>query len=325
MSNEGATGVEGGGGDRGGALPIPHHAHRPSPQLADALVERAPDIHTAGRGDSAALGRRQLLETILFGRYALSEKVRARTAAAGVDPAVPLLVAVAAGAETSPANQADEGAVTVLAETLADALRPHAPNPFVVQRDREVVAVIPLPPSLLPLRRSLEDRAHRLLESGIRAGVGISGPCAGLIEVPMGYLEAIRVLRWAASRGGVASAAEISLFDYVLSQTGSAARRIVPTSAHALLEEDGHWEGALLETLTAYLDNDMSVERAAVALAVHPNTVYYRLGRITGVTGVPSRKLWALVDLLAGVRLLRDGREPHARAAHEAPILPSSE
>ena len=41
----------------------------------------------------------------------------------------------------------------------------------------------------------------------------------------------------------------------------------------------------LLETLTAYLDCGRSLEATAKSLFVHPNTVRYRLKRITDVIG----------------------------------------
>ncbi|CAM5589077.1 hypothetical protein SALBM217S_09303 [Streptomyces griseoloalbus] len=48
------------------------------------------------------------------------------------------------------------------------------------------------------------------------------------------------------------------------------------------LEEAG---AALLETLSVYLEQASSLEGAARMLFVHPNTVRYRLRRVTDVTG----------------------------------------
>jgi len=42
---------------------------------------------------------------------------------------------------------------------------------------------------------------------------------------------------------------------------------------------------ALLETLTTYLEQGSSLEAAARMLFVHPNTVRYRLRRVTELTG----------------------------------------
>ena len=40
-----------------------------------------------------------------------------------------------------------------------------------------------------------------------------------------------------------------------------------------------------METLRAYLDSDLDVARTADALYVHPNTVRYRLRRVSELTG----------------------------------------
>jgi len=42
---------------------------------------------------------------------------------------------------------------------------------------------------------------------------------------------------------------------------------------------------ALLDTLTAYLEQGSSLEATARMLFVHPNTVRYRLRRVTDLTG----------------------------------------
>ncbi len=101
-----------------------------------------------------------------------------------------------------------------------------------------------------------------------------------------------------------------------------------PVSAHDLLPEralsgDGHARralarelydpllaagGGLLETLVTFLDHGSSVEAAARALYVHPNTVRYRLRRIHEVSGyspTDPRDAYALRLALTLGRLLR--------------------
>ena len=66
------------------------------------------------------------------------------------------------------------------------------------------------------------------------------------------------------------------------------------TGARTRLIEQGYLSladgaGDLLATLTSYLDASGSIEGAARALFVHPNTVRYRLRRVSEVTGfVPT-------------------------------------
>jgi len=75
--------------------------------------------------------------------------------------------------------------------------------------------------------------------------------------------------------------------------------------------------GALLETLEAYLGTGRSLEAAARSLYVHPNTVRYRLRRVTDVTGwdpLDARDCYVLQVALALGRLDR-------AAAHAASVL----
>lgn len=61
-----------------------------------------------------------------------------------------------------------------------------------------------------------------------------------------------------------------------------AARGLLVEEIYRPLEEAG---SALLETLSVYLEQASSLEGAARMLFVHPNTVRYRLRRVTDVTG----------------------------------------
>jgi DNA-binding PucR family transcriptional regulator len=76
--------------------------------------------------------------------------------------------------------------------------------------------------------------------------------------------------------------------------------RVLVTSAYQPLLAGG---AALLDTLTAYLEQGSSLEATARMLFVHPNTVRYRLRRVTELTGyTPSDgrdgfTLWAAIIL----------------------------
>jgi carbohydrate diacid regulator len=67
------------------------------------------------------------------------------------------------------------------------------------------------------------------------------------------------------------------------------------------LTENGN--GALMETLRAYLDSDLDIARTAETLYVHPNTVRYRLRRIADLTGLDTQRFSGLVELLTIARL----------------------
>ena len=60
------------------------------------------------------------------------------------------------------------------------------------------------------------------------------------------------------------------------------ARRALARELYDPLRQSG---GGLLETLTVFLDQGLSVEAAARSLFVHANTVRYRLGRVSEQVG----------------------------------------
>ena len=82
------------------------------------------------------------------------------------------------------------------------------------------------------------------------------------------------------------------------------ARRILVDRIHRPLAGAGH--APLLRTATTYLECGGSLEATARVLFVHPNTVRYRLGRISDVTGydlTTPREAWAVRIALALGRL----------------------
>ncbi len=81
------------------------------------------------------------------------------------------------------------------------------------------------------------------------------------------------------------------------------ARRTLVAQAYAPLAAS---QGSLLETLSAYLGTGRSLEAAARTLYVHPNTVRYRLRRVSDVTGwdpLDARESYVLQTALALGRL----------------------
>jgi PucR-like helix-turn-helix protein/diguanylate cyclase with GGDEF domain len=88
------------------------------------------------------------------------------------------------------------------------------------------------------------------------------------------------------------------------------ARRTLVSQAYAPLAAS---QGSLLETLSAYLGTGRSLEAAARTLYVHPNTVRYRLRRVSDVTGwdpLDARESYVLQMALALGRLDAAGAAP---------------
>ncbi len=97
-------------------------------------------------------------------------------------------------------------------------------------------------------------------------------------------------------------AADDLLPERVLTGDTSARRTLVDQAYRPLLASTG----SLLETLSAYLGSGRSLEAAARTLYVHPNTVRYRLRKVSEVTGwdpLDPRESYVLQTALALGRL----------------------
>jgi DNA-binding PucR family transcriptional regulator len=186
-------------------------------------------------------------------------------------------------------------------------IRVDAERPFVVARHDEVIAILPVyvrrgPAELrMALERAVEGlgRTH---DVHLRAGVSSVG--SGLSAIARCYGEALRALRHTSDGSAVVALQDVALLDYLASEADDTARRLAPAGAHRLLEADRQFAGALAETLHAYAGCDLNVARAAKRLAVHPNTVHYRLRRIGDLTGRDPRRFGDLAELLTALRLL---------------------
>ena len=53
-----------------------------------------------------------------------------------------------------------------------------------------------------------------------------------------------------------------------------------------------------------FVEADLSVAATANALSLHPNSLRYRLGRITELTGRDPRKITDLLELIAATQVL---------------------
>jgi DNA-binding PucR family transcriptional regulator len=95
----------------------------------------------------------------------------------------------------------------------------------------------------------------------------------------------------------------------VLAGDGPARRALVDRIYRPLVEAGG----ALLDTATAYVESGSALESTARTLFVHPNTVRYRLRRITEITGYDAtepREGFVLRTALALGRLAATPQRP---------------
>ncbi|SFQ64583.1 Sugar diacid utilization regulator [Amycolatopsis arida] len=145
---------------------------------------------------------------------------------------------------------------------------------------------------LLPSPRSLDDRwpdVRALVEraasaAGAELTAGVAGGAPG--EVPASVARAREVLDVARRTGRPPGAYRLAdvLLDYQLSRGTPA------TPALAALLDPLAINADLLPTLELHLANELNRRRTARMLHIHPNTLDYRLRRVTALTGLdPGR------------------------------------
>lgn len=96
-------------------------------------------------------------------------------------------------------------------------------------------------------------------------------------------------------------------------------RALGPLESYAERRSSG-----LVETLEAFLDADLDRRAAAERLHVHPNTLDYRLRRISELTGLDLAKVDDLVLFALATRTRATAARPPARAGAEAANLSST-
>lgn len=269
-------------------------------RAALAAAAEAYSMLQRDHGADEARSRRDLLEDLLESRFPPRPAAARLMARLGFGADAAYEVAVVACAEhTADVDEHLWFAADSLERSLA-----HRTSSLVVVRHEELVVVASgAEPSILAT--VVGDVVLGVERArGIRMLAGIGTRCGGIEQVRTGFDEAKDALTIA--RGGpapVVSLAGTRVFDYIVSRADGTARRLVPAGVGKLLAEDEKMDGVLVRTLVAYVDADLHVGHAAEALVVHPNTVHYRLRRISEITGCGTRCIRDLVELIVGLRL----------------------
>jgi hypothetical protein len=85
-----------------------------------------------------------------------------------------------------------------------------------------------------------------------------------------------------------------------------------------LVEHDAQASGALLQTLTAFVDCEAQIRATAAQLGVHENTVRYRLKRISEISTIDPFRLDSLFSVGTALQVRR-----LSGAKIQAPSLPA--
>ena len=262
------------------------------------LTEQERLVRASGRE------RRDVLDLLLSGGMT-AEEAEDRALSVGLASGVSrfAVVVVRALAET-PQN---DGAAGHVSDGLArEFFVLESLKPFVVDRFDEIVAIVPLSRASAsdlaePVERVLTS-LNRTTAQALRAGIGLE--FASLIDTRLGYLEATRAIDLLPEHAVSLALSDVPLMDYLPSFGDKTAHRLVPVRLAKAIADDRRQGGLLIETLMQYEAACLSVSETAAALHVHPNTVYYRLARLSELTGVDVRNFTQLVQLLLAVKLL---------------------
>lgn len=248
-----------------------------SAALAEGYVERQ-------RGMLVQLDRdrRDLLETLLRGTVDRQPDELQRASHFALVPGGDFLVVVMTCLSATAQNGTPTGEVL---SSAAEALRHHlsmgVAQPFVVVRHGEVVSIAPVARARPAAIARLVRLAHaELAQRGQRCAVGTSTLCAGLGEVARGYQEARYAVESVTPEAGVRVLLDLRVSDYLVERADGTALRMIPPAARRFFESPAAGDQILVDTLRAYAAADLSVRLAADRLAVHPNTVSYRLHKL---------------------------------------------
>ncbi|WP_447002988.1 PucR family transcriptional regulator [Saccharothrix isguenensis] len=214
---------------------------------------------------------------------------RARVAAVGWDPDVPLRVLAASVSAGRP-----EQAVALVEEVLAAV----TPTFLVAAVGAEVYALVPSGSWTEGVRSAL-----RTLEPGLRSTrvlVGISSPVghAGLRGAADEASHARRLGERRAGRTCVVAGEEIALHQLLLAGVPEELRRSLRRRLLGpVLDYDAEHGSDLVGTLRVFLDCSGSWTTAAARLHVHVNTLRYRVKRVEDLLGVDLSNFAERVDL----------------------------
>jgi sugar diacid utilization regulator len=95
------------------------------------------------------------------------------------------------------------------------------------------------------------------------------------------------------------------MFPYLLSSADPTARQLSTRRAERLRAEDARYHGLLARTFAAYVDGNMNVIKAANQLGLHPNTIRSRLAKVQRLTGLDTRRVTDVMELVTVWKLSR--------------------
>lgn len=155
--------------------------------------------------------------------------------------------------------------------------------------DCQLLAVNNVDRSMMPELLSIIRESYRAAEKAGKLAIGVGTEVNGLANLSRSYQRAEAAMRMAACRRAPCVRFEDMGFYKILFSVKD--DEILHAYAAGLLGplEEGDRGRENIELLTAYIDNDRSLERTAEALYLHRNTVNYRLQKLKTLLDSPLK------------------------------------
>ncbi len=163
-----------------------------------------------------------------------------------------------------------------------------------------IVALYPLENlTQLPRTRRMVDEVRAQLAARTPSGLvaaGISRPSTGLSALRESYREAkdsVSIANELGDREQTTFYGDLKLFQLLLAlkeRNLDYLRRFYNETLGLLVEHDDRKQGDLIRTLSGFFEANGNLAEASKALDVHRNTLVYRLGRISELTGLDLEK-----------------------------------
>jgi sugar diacid utilization regulator len=196
--------------------------------------------------------------------------------------------------------------------------------------ESEVVAIIVLPEESTAMMRAIA-RFMLLTERDVDRINGVVGTSSVIAtdgnDLVRSLVEARQVCRLNALRmpeppGGASTPAQAPLSALLLRDDDNARATLHDAVLAPLVAYDSDRRSELIRTLDVFLSHNGSWHAAAVELAVHVNTIRYRLTRIEELTGRNLDSMADRVDFFVALRTSRPPlRSPPAQAPPESPPM----
>jgi hypothetical protein len=241
----------------------------------------------------------------------------------GIRPGVPMAVVVARPFQSPAGTQIDrEVTMRSLARFLQQVLPSAAFGKLVGIRNGEVTGILCSDADtargfLKILRR---QGFGRRAGNGLAAGVGVSLDTMDAAHLPESLEEARLALEFANPPRPLMHFADIDLADFLIRRADKNALRLIPQWTRHLTPAGGSQSGELSRTIRAFAECSLNVKQTARCLAVHTNTVYFRLNRINQLTGINPRTFSGTSLLLTALRLL----DAHGNGKKEEEAAPAN-